>query len=165
MLHPNQSIVIHAAGDLRIETRDIAQPSADEVLVHMRTGGICGSDLHYFQHGGFGPIQLREPMVLGHEVSGIVSAIGIGVTQVRVGQLVAVSPSRPCFDCLYCSAGQENHCLNMRFYGSAMPFPHIQGAFQQQLIVKAKQCVPAGVMVLHLRKPQWWSPWRCACML
>ena len=143
MLHPNQSIVIHAAGDLRIETRDIAQPSADEVLVHMRTGGICGSDLHYFQHGGFGPIQLREPMVLGHEVSGIVSAIGIGVTQVRVGQLVAVSPSRPCFDCLYCSAGQENHCLNMRFYGSAMPYPHIQGAFQQQLIVKAKQCVPA----------------------
>ena len=143
MLHPNQSIVIHAAGDLRIETRDIAQPSADEVLVHMRTGGICGSDLHYFQHGGFGPIQLREPMVLGHEVSGIVSAIGIGVTQVRVGQLVAVSPSRPCFDCLYCNAGQENHCLNMRFYGSAMPFPHIQGAFRQQLIVKAEQCVPA----------------------
>ena len=139
----NKSIVIHAARDLRIEARDIPVPGPGGVLVEMQAGGICGSDLHYYNHGGFGAIQLREPMVLGHEVSGKVTGLGAGVEGLQIGQLVAVSPSRPCQSCSYCLRGQQNHCLNMRFYGSAMPFPHIQGAFQQQLIALASQCVPA----------------------
>jgi L-idonate 5-dehydrogenase len=143
MTAPNQSIVIHAARDLRVEERDVAAPGPGEVLVEMQVGGICGSDLHYYNHGGFGPIQLREPMVLGHEVSGKVAALGAGVEGLQVGQLVAVSPSRPCQSCTYCLRGQQNHCLHMRFYGSAMPFPHIQGAFQQQLVALASQCMPA----------------------
>jgi L-idonate 5-dehydrogenase len=140
---PNRSIVIHAARDLRIEDHAVPQPGPRQVLLQMQAGGICGSDLHYFNHGGFGPIQLKEPMVLGHEVSGKVTALGQGVEGLIVGQLVAVSPSRPCQDCEYCLRGQQNHCLNMRFYGSAMPFPHIQGAFQQVLVADASQCVPA----------------------
>ncbi|WP_299031606.1 L-idonate 5-dehydrogenase [uncultured Sulfitobacter sp.] len=143
MTAPNQSIVIHAAHDLRIEARDVPTPAAGEVLVEMQAGGICGSDLHYYNHGGFGPIQLREPMVLGHEVSGRIAALGEGVDGLHVGQLVSVSPSRPCQACTYCLRGQQNHCMNMRFYGSAMPFPHIQGAFQQRLVAQASQCVPA----------------------
>ncbi|MGC1494210.1 MAG: L-idonate 5-dehydrogenase [Sulfitobacter sp.] len=143
MTSPNQSIVIHAARDLRVEGRDVPTPGPNEVLIDMQAGGICGSDLHYYNHGGFGPIQLREPMVLGHEVSGKVAQLGKGVAGLDVGQLVAVSPSRPCQSCTYCLRGQQNHCLNMRFYGSAMPFPHIQGAFQQKLIAMASQCVPA----------------------
>ena len=90
------------------------------------------------------PIRLREPMVLGHEVSGYVTALGDGVTGLEVGQLVAVSPSRPCHACKFCRSAQYNHCLNMRFYGSAMPFPHIQGAFREVLVADAAQCVPAG---------------------
>ena len=82
-------------------------------------------------------------MILGHEVSGFVSALGAGVTGLTVGQLVAVSPSRPCAACDYCLKGQQNHCLNMRFYGSAMPFPHIQGAFRETLVADASQCAPA----------------------
>lgn len=140
---PNRSIVIHAARDLRIEDHAVPQPGPGQVLLQMQAGGICGSDLHYFNHGGFGPIQLKEPMVLGHEVSGKVTALGQGVAGLVVGQLVAVSPSRPCQNCEYCLRGQQNHCLNMRFYGSAMPFPHIQGAFQQVLVADASQCVPA----------------------
>jgi len=140
---PNRSIVIHAARDLRIEDHAVPQPGPGQVLLQMQAGGICGSDLHYFNHGGFGPIQLKEPMVLGHEVSGKVTALGQGVEGLIVGQLVAVSPSRPCQNCEYCLRGQQNHCLNMRFYGSAMPFPHIQGAFQQVLVADASQCVPA----------------------
>ena len=140
---PTSAIVIHAARDLRVEPREVAAPAAGEVLIAMQAGGICGSDLHYYNHGGFGPIQLREPMVLGHEVSGKISALGPGVTGLEVGQLVAVSPSRPCQSCEYCLKGLQNHCLNMRFYGSAMPFPHIQGAFQQHLIAEAQHCVPA----------------------
>ena len=138
-----KAIVIHAAGDLRIEERSITAPAAAQVAIEVQVGGICGSDLHYYQHGGFGPIRLREPMVLGHEVAGTVLELGADVTGLEVGQLVAISPSRPCNGCEYCLRGQQNHCLNMRFYGSAMPFPHIQGAFQQQLIAEAAQCVPA----------------------
>lgn len=143
MLRANQSIVIHAARDLRLESRDIVKPGPGEVLINVQAGGICGSDLHYYQHGGFGPIQLREPMILGHEVSGLVAALGAGIDNLEIGQLVAISPSRACHSCSYCLQDQKNHCLNMQFYGSAMPFPHIQGAFQQQLIAGATQCVRA----------------------
>lgn len=138
-----RAIVIHKAKDLRVEERNVAEPAAGEVLISMATGGICGSDLHYYQHGGFGPITIKEPMVLGHEVSGFVSQLGAGVEGLAVGDLVAVSPSRPCGRCKYCAEGSRNHCLNMRFYGSAMPFPHIQGAFQERLIADASQCVKA----------------------
>ena len=143
MLHSCSSIVIHAAGDLRIEPQKVATPGAGEVLIQMQAGGICGSDLHYYHNGGFGPIKLREPMVLGHEVSGIIRTLGTDTGDLQEGRLVAISPSRPCHSCAFCTKGQHNHCLNMRFYGSAMPFPHIQGAFQEHLVVSAAQCAPA----------------------
>lgn len=138
-----KAIVAHAAKDLRIETREIPKPGPGQVLIRMQTGGICGSDLHYYHNGGFGAVRLKEPMILGHEVSGIVETLGEGVTDLQTGQLVAVSPSRPCQACEYCHEGKQNHCLNMRFYGSAMPFPHIQGAFQQWLVADSKQCAVA----------------------
>ena len=138
-----RAIVIHAAHDLRIEDRPEETPGPGQVLLKMATGGVCGSDLHYYHNGGFGAVKLREPMILGHEVSGHISALGTGVTGLHVGQLVAVSPSRPCNACDYCLKGQQNHCLNMRFYGSAMPFPHIQGAFRETLVADASQCAPA----------------------
>ncbi|MEP5630326.1 MAG: L-idonate 5-dehydrogenase [Tateyamaria sp.] len=138
-----KSIVIHAAKDLRIEEQTAQAPGPGQVQIAMAAGGICGSDLHYFNHGGFGDIRIKEPMVLGHEVSGHITALGAGVTGLNVGQLVAISPSRPCKNCTYCDAALYNHCLNMRFYGSAMPFPHIQGAFRQVLVADASQCAPA----------------------
>lgn len=138
-----RAIVIHDAKDLRIETRDVADPGSGEVQLQMAAGGICGSDLHYYNHGGFGTVRLKEPMILGHEISGIVTALGEGVTGLHTGQLVAVSPSRPCGACRFCRAADYNHCLDMRFYGSAMPFPHIQGAFREVLNADAAQCAPA----------------------
>ncbi len=138
-----KAIVIHAAKDLRIEDHSVTDPGPGEVQISVAAGGICGSDLHYYNHGGFGTVRLREPMVLGHEVSGYITKLGQGVTGLSVGQLVAVSPSRPCRTCTYCQKGQHNHCLNMRFYGSAMPFPHIQGAFREVLNADATQCAPA----------------------
>ena len=138
-----KAIVVHAAKDLRIEDRPAEAPGAGQVQVGIEAGGICGSDLHYFHHGGFGAVRLREPMVLGHEVSGRVLEVGGGVHGFSPGELVSVSPSRPCYTCEFCQADLHNQCLNMRFYGSAMPFPHIQGAFQQVLVVDARQCVSA----------------------
>lgn len=140
----NQAIIIHAAKDLRIEQVETTAPQTGQVQIQMHTGGICGSDLHYYNHGGFGAIRLREPMILGHEVAGHITALGAGVEHLNIGDLVAVSPSRPCNSCVFCLKGDQNHCLNMRFYGSAMPFPHIQGAFRQSLTVDATQCAPAN---------------------
>jgi L-idonate 5-dehydrogenase len=135
-----KAVVIHAARDLRIEEREADVPGPGQVDVAVEAGGICGSDLHYFNHGGFGSVRLREPMILGHEVAGKIEAIGPGVTGLAVGERVAISPSRPCNACTYCLHGLQNQCLNMRFYGSAMPMPHIQGAFRQRLIAEEWQC-------------------------
>ena len=137
-----RALVIHAPEDLRIEARPAGDPGPGEVRVAVERGGICGSDLHYFHHGGFGAVRLREPMILGHEVAGRVEAVGAGVA-LRPGTRVAVSPSRPCRACAFCLEGAPNHCLHMRFYGSAMPFPHVQGAFREALVCDAAQCVPA----------------------
>lgn len=143
-----KAIVAHAAKDLRIEDRTMPVPGPGQVLIKMAAGGICGSDLHYYNHGGFGPIQLKEPMILGHEVAGYVHELGHGVTGLTEGALVAVSPSRPCGDCDYCAEGRQNHCLNMRFYGSAMPFPHIQGAFSEYVVADLAQCADAGDLTM-----------------
>ena len=138
-----KAIVIHAPKDLRIEERSVEAPGPGEVEVKLAAGGICGSDLHYYAHGGFGTVRIKEPMILGHEVSGHIAALGEGVSGLAIGDLVAISPSRPCGHCEYCLKGLPNHCLNMRFYGSAMPFPHIQGAFRERLVANASQCIKA----------------------
>ncbi|KAB1111602.1 L-idonate 5-dehydrogenase [Neorhizobium galegae] len=135
-----KAVVIHAARDLRIEEREVEAIGPGQVEVAIEAGGICGSDLHYYNHGGFGTVRIREPMILGHEVAGSIKALGEGVSGLVVGDRVAVSPSRPCNACDYCLKGQQNHCLNMRFYGSAMPMPHIQGAFRQRLVAEQWQC-------------------------
>ena len=138
-----RAIVIHGPKDLRVEDQEAASPGANEVLLDIDTGGVCGSDLHYYNHGGFGPVRLKQPMVLGHEVSGHITALGESVAGLAIGDLISVSPSRPCRQCRFCGEGLHNQCLNMRFYGSAMPFPHIQGAFRQNLVADALQCVKA----------------------
>lgn len=138
-----QALVIHAAHDLRIEDRTPDPLGPGQLRIRIAAGGVCGTDLHYYHHGGFGPARIREPMILGHEVAGHIAEIGPGVDGFSLGQLVAVSPSRPCGGCQYCHEGLPNHCVNMRFYGSAMPMPHIQGAFREDLVADASQCIAA----------------------
>ena len=133
-------LVIHAPTDLRLDEQDAGEIGPGQVLVRVGFGGICGSDLHYFHHGGFGTVRLQEPMVLGHEVAGTVAAVAGDVTAVKVGDRVAVNPSQPCGACKFCWEGLPNHCLDMRFYGSAMRMPHVQGAFRDALVCNASQC-------------------------
>lgn len=135
-----KAVIIHAAKDLRVEEREPSKPGAGQVRIAVGAGGICGSDLHYYNHGGFGAVRVKHPMVLGHEVAGTITEIGAGVTGLAAGDRVAVSPSLPCNQCEYCLKGQQNHCLDMRFYGSAMRMPHVDGAFRQDLVAEARQC-------------------------
>lgn len=135
------SLVIHAPRDLRLDEQDSGEIGPGQVLVRMGVGGICGSDLHYFRHGGFGAVRIKEPMVLGHEVAGSVAMVAADVTSVKAGDRVAINPSRPCGACRFCREGLPNHCLDMRFYGSAMRTPHIHGAFRNLLLCDASQCV------------------------
>ena len=130
--------VIHRAKDLQIENRPEPQPGEGEVIVRFGAGGICGSDLHYYHEGRVGNFELREPMVLGHELAGEVVQVGAGVSVVQAGQRVAGNPSRPCLRCGYCLSGRSNLCKNVRFHGSAARFPHVQGGFAELFSTSAR---------------------------
>ena len=137
---------LYGARDLRVEEQEVGRPGPGEVLLAMAAGGICGSDLHYYQDGGFGPVRVREPIISGHEASGHVVEAGAGV-DLAPGTLVAISPSQPCGDCDYCQRGLPIHCLDMHFIGSAMRLPHEQGMFRDLFVVPARQvhAFPEGV--------------------
>ncbi len=128
-----RAIMIHPPHDLRVETFGAAEPTLGlhDVRVRMAAGGICGSDLHYYHHGGFGVVRVKEAMALGHEASGHVDAMGSAVTGLSKGDLVAVNPSQPCGICPSCDRGEFNHCETMLFNGSAMRMPHVQGLFRE----------------------------------
>ncbi|WBU56528.1 L-idonate 5-dehydrogenase [Paracoccus sediminicola] len=135
----NLACRLHAAHDLRIEPAPEAAADEASAVIRVARGGICGSDLHYYHDGGFGPIRVQEPIILGHEASGWVEDApeGSGLSE---GQLVSLSPSRACGSCEFCTAGQPRHCLKMRFSGSAMRVPHEQGLFRSRVAHPVGQC-------------------------
>jgi len=135
---------IHAKEDLRIETFAAPAPGPGEVLLRLGAGGICGSDLHYYFEGRNGSFVVREPLIPGHEASAVVEAVGAGVTRVKKGDKVAVSPSHACGRCEACREGREQLCANMRFLGSASLYPHVQGMFQEQFVMGERQCYPVA---------------------
>jgi L-idonate 5-dehydrogenase len=144
-----RAAVIHAPHDLRVEEAPEQPFGANDVKIRIGAGGICGSDLHYYHHGGFGTVRINEPMILGHEIAGTVIATGANVSGVQAGDKVAVNPSLPCGICRYCMEGSSNHCLDMRFYGSAMRTPHVQGGFREELVCTQRQAIklPADVAI------------------
>ncbi|MCC9621420.1 L-idonate 5-dehydrogenase [Thalassospira sp. MA62] len=131
---------LYGQDDLRIETEATIDPVGDEILIRVGAGGVCGSDMHYYFEGGIGQIRVREPIILGHEAAGTIVALGPDATGFSVGQKVAINPSHPCGTCKYCQQNLQQHCLNMKFFGSAMPMPHIQGAFRDLVNVRQGQC-------------------------
>ncbi|CAI1537616.1 L-idonate 5-dehydrogenase [Serratia entomophila] len=133
-----QSCVINGKYDVAVVAQEV-EYQGQGTLVKISRGGICGSDLHYYQEGKVGNFQVRQPMVLGHEAIGEV--VASDSPRLTPGQKVALNPSKPCGECKYCLAQQQNQCTGMRFFGSAMYFPHVDGAFTQYKIVDSAQCI------------------------
>jgi L-iditol 2-dehydrogenase len=121
----NRAAVLHARGDLRVEERAMPEPAPREVLVEVAAVGVCGSDVHYYEHGRIGPFVVDRPLVLGHESSGRVAALGPGATKHAVGDRVALEPGVPCGRCRECRAGRYNLCRDVRFFAT----PPVDGAF------------------------------------
>ena len=138
---------IHGAEDLRIENVPCPQPGPDQALVKMGAAGICGSDMHYFRDGQIGKFKIKEPLIPGHEASGVIASLGTNVTGLEEGQRVAINPSHPCGTCSRCREGRENLCDSMFFLGSASVFPHAQGMFREYFLISAKQCIPVSNQV------------------
>jgi L-idonate 5-dehydrogenase len=135
--------VIHGQDDLRVEELPVPEPAPGQALVAVRYGGVCGSDLHYWRHGGVGDFRLREPMLLGHEVVGTVLAYGSpSSASPAAGTAVAVHPASPCGACPECVDGRRNVCRDTRYLGSAARFPHVQGGFAARVVVPAEQLRP-----------------------
>lgn len=133
---------LHGARDLRLEPRAPRALGPHDVRLRLGAGGICGSDLHYWQHGRVGAFVIREPLVPGHEASGVVETVGAEVTRVKPGDRVAIDPSHPCGLCDRCREGRMNLCRRMFFVGSASVYPHAQGLFAQALVMGERQLTP-----------------------
>jgi L-idonate 5-dehydrogenase len=133
---------IHGKLDLRLQEDTPRALGPLDVLLGLGAGGICGSDLHYYKEGRVGAFLIREPLVPGHEASGVVQAVGSGVTRVKPGDRVAINPSHPCGHCDYCRSGRGNLCRKMFFLGSASVFPHAQGMFREHFVMGEAQLTP-----------------------
>ena len=127
----NQAAVLYAPHDIRIEERPVPRPGPGEVLIEVKAVGVCGSDVHYYEHGRIGSYVVRQPLILGHESAGVIVAVGEGVNTSRVGERVAIEPGIPDGVCEQCRAGRYNLCPNVRFFGT----PPIDGAFTNYVTI------------------------------
>jgi L-iditol 2-dehydrogenase len=111
----NLSVVLHGVKDLRMEQRPTPKPKAGQVQIAMRMVGICCSDVHYWKNGCIGDYVVNSPMAMGHEGGGIVTAVGEGVTNLKVGDRVTIEPGVPCRFCDFCKSGRYNLCPEIQF--------------------------------------------------
>jgi 2-desacetyl-2-hydroxyethyl bacteriochlorophyllide A dehydrogenase len=142
-----KTFLLHGPKDIRPAEKPVPEPGPEEVLVEIKFTGICGSDIHYFDHGYCGRFIPKRPFALGHEFSGIVRQAGSKVHGLRPGDEVAVDPSMPCWLCEHCRTGRYNLCLFMKYFGSASCDPHMDGSMGQFVSVPASNChvLPKGI--------------------
>ncbi|SDQ65036.1 NAD(P)-dependent alcohol dehydrogenase [Quadrisphaera sp. DSM 44207] len=130
--------VLDAPGSIVLERRPVPAPGPGQVAVRVAAVGICGSDVHYFEHGRIGDYVVEGPLVLGHEASGTVTAAGEGVDASLVGRRVAIEPQTTCGRCEQCRQGRYNLCPHVVFFAT----PPVDGAFTEEVVVDAVQVHP-----------------------
>jgi L-idonate 5-dehydrogenase len=127
--------------DLRMVERPLDPLASGMVRIRFGAGGICGSDMHYYRHARTGDFVVTSPLVLGHEIAGEVVEIAGSAPDVKVGDRVALNPSRWCGHCKPCRENRPNLCENIFFMGSASKTPHMQGGFASYFDAVPAQCV------------------------
>jgi len=132
----NTVAVLRELRNFHFETRDIPKPKPHHVLLKIHTVGICGSDVHYWAHGKCGPFEVKGPLVLGHESSGVVAAVGEGVKTLKPGDRVAIEPGVPCRLCNFCRGGQYNLCPDVVFLAT----PPVDGSLATYIEHAADFC-------------------------
>jgi 6-hydroxycyclohex-1-ene-1-carbonyl-CoA dehydrogenase len=120
---------------LRIEEVPTPEPGPGEVRVKVAACGICHTDLHYLDHGV--PTFKEPPMILGHEISGIIDAMGTGVSGIETGDHVIIPAVLTCGRCENCRKGRENICNHMVMIGNNM-----NGGYAEFIVVPAKDLIP-----------------------
>lgn len=135
-----QAAVLYGSRDLRIEPRQKPGLDSGMVLLRSRQVGICGSDLHYYEHGYCAAFVPDQPFVLGHEMTAEVEAVAADVWTVKPGMRVTVNPARSCGFCEYCKAGRSNLCSHIIMLGSASTRPPTDGGLAEFVTVRADQC-------------------------
>jgi L-iditol 2-dehydrogenase len=127
----NVVAALHGVRDVRLEAREMPVPGERDVVVEVRCVGVCGSDVHYYEHGRIGEFVVEAPLVLGHEVSGVVVGHGVRATKHATGQRVALEPGVPCGRCVECRSGRYNLCSDVRFFAT----PPVDGAFARYVTI------------------------------
>ncbi len=127
----NSSAVLYGPNDLRIEDRPVPVPGPGQVLIEVGAVGICGSDVHYYDHGRIGHFIVETPMIIGHESAGTIVGVGDGVDGSRVGQQVAIEPGVPDRTCEQCLAGRYNLCPNVVFFAT----PPVDGSISRFVVI------------------------------
>lgn len=116
---------------ISVKQIDIPVPKDNEALIKVYCIGICGSDVHYYEHGRIGRYVVKEPIILGHELAGEVVEVGKQVLNVAVGDRVAVEPGVTCGQCDYCKSGRYNLCPDVVFLAT----PPVNGAWAEYIVM------------------------------
>jgi len=138
MQEENLAAVLHGCSDLRVEARPRPAPREGEVLIAVKAVGVCGSDVHYWEHGRIGSFVVTGPLVLGHESAGVVQEVGAGVIGLRPGDRVTIEPGVPDRTCSFCKSGRYNLCPDVRFLAT----PPIDGSMIRYIAHAADFCYP-----------------------
>lgn len=125
--------VLTEAQKIEMQERPVPKPAHDEVLIKVASVGVCGSDVHFYEHGKLGDWIVQEPLVLGHEASGTIVAVGADVSPNRIGQRVSIEPQRPSHTSVEVLRGQYNLDPEMKFYAT----PGVDGAFQEYVTIQS----------------------------
>ncbi|WP_165045666.1 NAD(P)-dependent alcohol dehydrogenase [Dysgonomonas sp. ZJ709] len=139
--------VMNGIGIMGFEERNIPVPKAGEALIKLEYVGICGSDLHYYEHGAIGNYIVEPPFVLGHEAGGTVVEVGTDVKHLKIGDRVALEPGKTCGHCEFCKTGKYNLCPDVIFFAT----PPIDGVFLEYVAHEAGLCfkLPDNVSTLE----------------
>ncbi len=133
-----KAAVLTSRKNIEMKEMEVPTPKDNEVLIRLRAVGLCGSDIHYYEHGKIGSFVVKKPIILGHEASGEIVRIGRNVMHLKEGQRVAIEPGATCGECEHCKGGRYNLCPSVEFLAT----PPYDGAFCEYVAMRADLVFP-----------------------